>query len=212
VSTPDRGSADADVSRRILQAGDAARRRLARDLHDGAQQHFVTATIDLRLAQAKFTSDPERAKQYLDEALAQAESGLGALRDLVTGIHPPILTHLGLKAAVESLVDDFPIPVELDLTTRRLPAALEESIYFFVSEGLTNVIKHAQASNAAVQIAPCSSLVTVEVSDDGIGGAALGGGGSGLPGLADRVQALSGEFTVAAPPAGGTVLRVVIPL
>jgi signal transduction histidine kinase len=121
------------------------------------------------------------------------------------------LRHLGLQAAVESLADGFPIPVRLDVTDRRLQSALEESVYFFVCEALTNVIEHSEASAAAIQIATGSMLLTVEVSDNGIGGAALGSGG-GLVGLLDRVHALSGEFTVASPPTGGTVLRAAIPL
>jgi signal transduction histidine kinase len=205
-----------DVSRqaprRILEASDAARRRFARDLHDGAQQKFVTAVINLQLAQARFASEPERARDNLAAALDQAESGLGALRDLVAGIHPPVLTHLGLKAAIESLADGFPIPIALSVTDQRLPDALEESVYFVVSEALTNVIKHARATRAGVQIAVGSTLLTVEVSDDGIGGATLSGGGSGLMGLMDRMQALNGELTLASPPTGGTVLLGVIPL
>jgi signal transduction histidine kinase len=201
-----------DVTRRILEAGDSARRRLARDLHDGAQQKFVTTMINLQLAQSKFEIDPERAKRYLDAAVVQAEAGLAELRDLVTGIHPPILTHLGLRAAVGSLTDAFPIPVALDVTERRLPRVLEDSVYFFVSEALTNVVKHAHASRAAVLVAVENALLTAEVSDDGLGGATLASCGTGLLGLLDRVEALEGELTIASPPTGGTTLRAVIPL
>ncbi|HEY2441361.1 MAG TPA: histidine kinase [Solirubrobacteraceae bacterium] len=200
------------MTRRILEAGDSARRRMARDLHDGAQQKFVTTMINLQLAQSKFESDPQRAKRYLDAAVVQAEAGLAELRDLVTGIHPPILTHLGLRAAVGSLTDAFPIPVALDVTERRLPRVLEDSVYFFVSEALTNVVKHARASRAAVQVAAGDALLTVEVSDDGRGGATRASGGSGLLGLLDRVEALDGELTIVSPPTGGTTLRAVIPL
>jgi signal transduction histidine kinase len=201
-----------DGARRILEAADSARRRLARDLHDGAQQQFVTAVINLQLAQAKFAGDPDRAKRHLDTALQQAESGLAALRDLVTGIHPPILTHLGLNAAVQSCLDGLPIPVRLEITDERLPPGVEESMYFFVSEALTNVVKHAHASSAAILIARTNTIVNVEVSDDGVGGADLHAGGSGLMGLVDRMHALGGDLTIASPPTGGTVLRGVIPM
>jgi signal transduction histidine kinase len=167
--------------------------------------------INLQLAQAAFASDPERAKRYLDAGLRQSESGLSALRDFVRGVHPPVLSHLGLSAAVESLADDFPISVKLDVTKQRLPAALEDSVYFFVSEAMTNVIKHAHATEAAIQIA-VGKAVLVEVSDDGIGGATFMGPGSGLEGLVDRVKALGGDVDFASPPSGGTMLRGVIPL
>jgi signal transduction histidine kinase len=208
----ERDQAGREAARRILEAADEARRRLARDLHDGAQQKFVTAVINLQLAQAKFSSDPERAKRYLDAALDQSESGLAALRDFVSGVHPPILAHLGLNAAVESLADGFPIPVELDVTERRFQPALEESTYFFISEALTNVIKHAQASTATVEVRPGATMLTVEVRDDGIGGASLAGGGTGLLGLVDRVEILGGDFAFVSPPAGGTVIRGEMPL
>jgi signal transduction histidine kinase len=168
--------------------------------------------INLRLAQSKFEIDPERARRYLDAAVVQAEAGLGELRDLVTGIHPPILTHLGLEAAVGSLTDAFPIPVALDVTGRRFPSVVEDSVYFFVSEALANVVKHAHARRAAVQVAAGDVLLTAEVSDDGRGGATLTGGGTGLLGLLDRVEALEGELTIASPVTGGTALRAVIPL
>jgi len=203
---------DSGDARRILETADADRRRFTRDLHDGAQQKFVAAINNLRLAQTRFSSEPERAKRHLDAALTQAESGLRALRDLVADIHPPVLAHLGLQAAVESLADDCSIPVSLDITDGRLPVTIEDSVYFFVSEGLTNVIKHARASEARVLIAAGQTLLTVEVSDDGVGGASMTGDGYGLPGLMQRMQALDGELTLASPPTGGTVLRGVLPL
>ncbi|MGA8718071.1 MAG: histidine kinase [Solirubrobacteraceae bacterium] len=206
------GGHDSGSARQILETADADRRRFTRDLHDAAQQKFVAAMNNLRLAQARFASEPERAKRHLDAALTQAESGLRALRDLVAGIHPPVLAHLGLQAAVESLADDCPIPVSLDITDGRLPVVIEESVYFFVSEALTNVIKHARASEAKILIAAGETLLTVEVSDDGVGGASMTDDGSGLPGLMHRVQALDGELTLASPPTGGTVLRGVLPL
>jgi signal transduction histidine kinase len=201
-----------EVRRRILDAGDSARRRLARDLHDGAQQKFVTAMINLQLAQGKFDTDPQRARRYLDDAVLQAEAGLAELRDFVTGIHPPILTHLGLRAALDSLVDALPIPVAMDVTETRFAHILEDSVYYFVSEALTNVVKHAHASRATVRVAAGDTLLCAEVSDDGLGGATLTSGGTGLMGLLDRVEALDGELTISSPPTSGTTLRALIPL
>jgi signal transduction histidine kinase len=199
-------------AKRILAAADADRRRFAQDLHDGAQQKFVAAVTNLQLARTRFASQPDRAREHLDAALAQAESGLSALRDLVAGIHPPILTHLGLQAAVESLADGLPIPVSLEIGDGRLPPAIEETVYYFVAEALTNVIKHARAGEATVMIDVSESILTVEVSDDGIGGAIPTSGSAGLVGLMDRMQAMEGVLTVASPPSGGTVLRGVLPL
>jgi signal transduction histidine kinase len=201
------------TARRILADADHARQRLARDLHDGAQQQFVTAVIDLQLAQSKFTTDPQRAREHLDAALRQSEGGLVALRDLIGGMHPPILTHAGLRAAVTSLADGFPIPLELDIIEQRLPWAHEESVYFFISEALTNVIRHAHATLASVGVRRTGDMVVVvEVVDDGVGGAILTSRGSGLLGLIDRVEALGGEFACSSPTEGGTVIRGLIPL
>jgi signal transduction histidine kinase len=201
------------VARRILADADGARQQLARDLHDGAQQQFVTAVIDLKLAQAKFTTDPQRAQEHLDAALRQSQGGLVALRDFIAGMHPPILTHAGLRAAVSSLADGFPIPLELDIIDQRLPWGHEESVYFFISEALTNVIRHAHATLARVGVRHTEDMVlVVEVIDDGVGGAVLSSRGSGLLGLVDRVEALGGEFVFSSPAEGGTVVRGLIPL
>jgi signal transduction histidine kinase len=134
------------------------------------------------------------------------------LRDFVAGIHPPILTNLGLKAAVVSLADGAPILVEMDVTEQRLPWPLEESLYFFISEALTNVIKHSQATVAEILVAHAAKTLTVEVADDGVGGATLTSGGTGLLGLVDRVQALGGDFWFSSPAGGGTVVRGSVPL
>jgi signal transduction histidine kinase len=208
----DREAREARSAKRILEATDAERRRFAQDLHDGAQQRFVAAVNNLKLARAKLRPEADRAERYLDAALAQAESGLRALRELAAGIYPPILRHLGLEAAVESLTDGFPIPVSLDITTRRFSLEIEENVYFFVAEALTNVIKHADAGAARVMIAAGESVLTIEVSDDGIGVTIPAKDGYALAGLTGRIHALGGEVTVAAPPAGGTVLRGVLPL
>jgi signal transduction histidine kinase len=209
------GGEDADrkAARRILADADGARQQLARNLHDGAQQNFVTAVIDLKLARAKFTTDPQRAQEHLDAALRQSQGGLAALRDFIAGMHPPILTHAGLRAAVSSLADGFPIPLELDIIDHRLSWAHEESVYFFISEALTNVIRHARATLARVGVRHTGDMVlVVEVVDDGVGGAVMSSGGSGLLGLSDRVEALGGEFVFSSPAEGGTVVRGLIPL
>jgi signal transduction histidine kinase len=201
------------AARRILADADGARQRFARNLHDGAQQKFVTAMINLQLAQAKFTTDPQRAREHLDAALRQSQGGLAALRDFIAGMHPPILTHAGLLAAVTSLADGFPIPLELDIIDQRLPSAHEESVYFFIAEALTNVIRHAHATLATVGVRHTGdTALAVEVVDDGIGGAILSSRGSGLLGLSDRVEALGGEFALSSPAEGGTVVRGLIPL
>jgi signal transduction histidine kinase len=197
--------------RRVIEAGDTARQRLARDLHDGAQQQFVTALISLRLAQRKWDSDATRARELLDNGVEQADSGLATLRELVAGIHPPVLAHLGLAAAVEASASRLPFPVRVDVTEQRLPGGIEVSVYFFVSEALTNVLKHAQASSASVQISVEADDLRVEVGDDGIGGARPGVG-SGLVGLADRVGALNGQLDVASTAESGTTLSAQIPL
>ena len=169
--------------------------------------------IDLQLAQAKFTADPRAAREHLDAALRQSQGGLVALRDLIAGMHPPILAHAGLRAAVTSLADVFPIPLELDILDQRLPWAHEESVYFFISEALTNVIQHADATLARVGVRHTGDgMLVVEVVDNGVGGGILGNGGSGLLGLNDRVQALGGEFVFSSPAERGTDVRGLIPL
>ena len=201
------------VSRtRLVTAFDAARQRVTRDLHDGAQQRFVSTIISLQLAQEKWTSDPQRARELLDLALDDAKHGLDDLREIAQGIHPASLTQRGLTAALRALADRLPVPVELELPGHRLPAPVEASIYFFCSEALTNVVKHARASFAAVVVTADDSRCTVEVRDDGTGGAEGRSGTSGLIGLHDRIAALNGVMDIISPAAGGTVLRAWIPL
>jgi signal transduction histidine kinase len=197
--------------RRIIEAGDTARRRLARDLHDGAQQHIVVALIKLRLAQQSW-DDPGEAKVMLDAGVTQADEGLAALRELAAGIHPALLANRGLAAAVEDLAATAPIPTSVEVLEQRLPPALEASVYFFVTEALTNVMKHAQATSAHVRIAQDAELLTIEVGDDGTGGADASAGGIGLVGLADRIDALQGELTVTSEAGLGTTLSARIPL
>jgi signal transduction histidine kinase len=197
-------------ARRIIESEDAQRAQLSRELHDGAQQQLIGCVINLQLAQQKLSEEPDKARQFLGSGLEQAQAALEALRDLVARIHPPILTHLGLRAAVEALAARLPLPVRLDLTDQRLPPAVEASVYVVVAEAVSNVIRHAHASSAAIRIAVEDGLVTVEARDDGIGGADPGAGG-GLARLADRVAALDGELTVTSAAAAGTVVRASIP-
>jgi PAS domain S-box-containing protein len=201
------------AQRRTIEAADDARRRVTRDLHDGAQQQFVNVVINLQLAQQKWTPEPDRARELLDTAAQQAKDGISELRELAAGIHPALLTTRGLLAAVEALADRLPLPVEpLDISVERLPPEIEASVYFLVSEALTNIVKHARATRAGVRIATAAEQLTVEVSDDGVGGAEAHPAGHGLAGLADRVAALDGRFTVRSEASAGTTLRAEIPL
>jgi signal transduction histidine kinase len=196
---------------RVVEAGDTARRRFERDLHDGAQSRLVALALKLRLARMKVEPDSEAA-QLLDESSAELQASLDELRELARGLHPVVLTDRGLNAAVRILADRAPIPVELRaLPPERLPAPVELAVYFVVSEALTNVAKYAQASAASVAIAVADGRVTVEVADDGIGGADIAGG-SGLRGLADRVAALDGTLRVDSPAGVGTRLHAELPL
>jgi PAS domain S-box-containing protein len=197
---------------RMIAAFDAARRRVTRDLHDGAQQRFVSAIINLQLAQQKWSSAPQQAKDLLDLALQDTSGGLDEVREIAAGIHPAILTHRGLAAALDGLAARLPLLVELDVPGARFPPPVESSIYFFCSEALTNVVKHAQASSAWVRVALEGDRCTVEVRDDGIGGADTRAGTSGLIGLRDRIGALKGAIEVSSPVGGGTTVRAWIPL
>jgi PAS domain S-box-containing protein len=197
---------------RIVTTSDAARAAVTRDLHDGAQQQFVNTIINLQLAQQKWSSAPQQAKELLDRALGEAQAGMGELRQIAAGIHPAILTHRGLAAALDALAARLPIPVEIDVTGQRLPDALEASIYFFCTEALTNVVKHARASSAWVRVACADDRCTIEVCDDGIGGAQPRQESSGLIGLHDRIGALGGALQVSSIASAGTTLRAWIPL
>ena len=197
---------------RLVTAFDAARQRVTRDLHDGAQQRFVSTIISLQLAREKWTSDPQRARELLDLALGDAKGGIDDLREIAVGIHPAILTQRGLIAALGALTGRLPVPVQLELPGHRLPDPVEASVYFFCSEALTNVVKHAFASSASVVVAVDDGRCTVEVRDDGIGGARPRSDSSGLIGLHDRIGALNGAVDIISPAEGGTVLRAWIPL
>ncbi len=195
---------------RIVQAGDAERRRLERDLHDGAQSRLVALTLLLRSARTRAPGDSELATM-LDRAVSELQTSLSELRELARGIHPAVLTDRGLVPALHALADRAPVPVEVQADhEERLPGAVESAAYFVVSEALANVAKYAQASQAAVALKHVNGELTVEVTDDGVGGADAARG-SGLRGLADRVAALDGTITLESPAGGGTRLHAAIP-
>ena len=196
---------------RILKAGDEERRRLGRDLHDGAQQQLVSAVISLQLAQKRW-NDGGRARQLVDDALEHAQAAIGDLRELAAGIHPSVLTDRGLHAALETLGSRAPVPVELvTQLPDRLPMSVETTAYFLVAEALTNVGKYARASRASVTVRVAGDELDIEVLDDGVGGANPAAG-SGLRGLADRVAALQGTLDVTSPPGRGTRIHARIAL
>ncbi|MBV8219200.1 MAG: PAS domain S-box protein [Solirubrobacterales bacterium] len=197
--------------RRVIEAADAARARLARDIHDGAQQRFLTALIDLQLAQQKRASDPVRSRELVDVALVQVESGIQTLRELAAGVHPGILSNMGLTAALQTLARRMPVPLSVEVDDLELSPALEASAYFFCLEALANVVKHAKASAAWVRVGAVDGQLWVEVGDDGVGGA-VDSGGTGLVGLRDRIGALEGSVTVRSPRGVGTTLVARIPL
>jgi PAS domain S-box-containing protein len=201
-----------DSRARLVAASDTARQRVTRDLHDGAQQRLVTTVINLQLAQQKWDSAPQRARELLGLALTDAGQAIEQLREIVAGIHPAILTQRGLAPAIGSLTARLPLPVEVDVPGRRLPVSVEASVYFFCAEALTNVVKHARATRAWVRLAVADGRCDVEVGDDGVGGVRLGSTSGGLAGLVDRIGALRGTVDIVSPASGGTVLRACVPL
>jgi len=195
---------------RLVQAGDLARRKLERDLHDGAQSRLVALSLTLRMARNR-AQEPDLVV-LLDHAQEELKTSLAELRELARGIHPAVLTERGLEAAVQSLVQRAPVPVTVDAACAgRLPEPVESAAYFVVSEGLANVAKYAQATQASVALRRVDDRVTIEVADDGVGGADTANG-SGLRGLADRVAALDGTLTLKSPAGRGTQLRAEIPV
>jgi signal transduction histidine kinase len=196
---------------RMLRIGLEERRRLERDLHDGAQQRLVSMALNIRLARAKLNEDPLAAEQLLASAGSELDSALAELRELARGIHPAVLTDRGLATALETLANRAPVPVEVgDLPDERLPEAVELAAYFVVAEALTNVAKYSEASHATVQVDRDNGRVVVEVSDDGIGGADPGRG-TGLRGLADRLAVLEGRLEVESAQGQGTTITARIP-
>lgn len=197
---------------RLVEAGDAERRRLERNLHDGAQQRLVSLALSLRLAAARVRTDPAAAEELLAAAGEELGLALEELRELARGIHPAILTDRGLGPALEALAARSPVPVEVTLSDGdKLPDPIAAAAYFVVSEALANVVKYAGATAVSVRVASGGGGVHVEVADDGAGGADPARG-SGLRGLADRVEALDGRLVVESPRGAGTRVRAELPL
>jgi PAS domain S-box-containing protein len=194
---------------RIVDASDAERKRLERNLHDGAQQHLVVVAQALRLARKEMVDHPERAKELLDRAITSVSTAHADLRELARGLHPALLTERGLVAAIRALALRSSIPVELDLPEDCdgcLAPTIETAAYYVVAESLTNVAKYASATRVAVSVSRVDDRIVVEIADDGIGGADASRG-TGLCGLDDRVSALDGTLTVESPPGVGTTVR-----
>jgi signal transduction histidine kinase len=196
---------------RIVSAGDEERRRLERDLHDGAQQRLLSLGLALQLVRAKLGPDVDGAADLLTEADVELRAALDELRELARGIHPAILTEQGLAAALKSLAERSPVPVTIaSLPDQRLSAPAEAAAYFLVSETLANVAKYAQATHVRINLTHVDGRVLVDIDDDGVGGADPARG-SGLRGLADRVHALDGRLALESPPGNGTHLHAEIP-
>jgi len=194
---------------RLVATADATRRRIERDLHDGAQQRLVSLGLRLRAAQAEL---PRELGAQLDHAVAEAAGALDELGEIARGIHPAILAERGLAPALKTLARRSPVHVDLQVrVTDRLPEPVEVSAYYVIAEALTNAAKHARASTVSVQIEVAGNALLLAVRDDGAGGADFTGG-TGLTGLKDRVEALGGRIFLDSPPGAGTSLRVELPL
>jgi signal transduction histidine kinase len=197
---------------RIIAAADEERRRIERDLHDGAQQRMVAVAVTLGIAEARFKSDPEGALELLQQARVEAQAAVKELRELARGIHPAVLSDHGLGPALEALASRAPVPVDVSgVPDFKLAHEIEACAYFVTAEALTNVAKYAQASCASVELSVEDDRLRVRVRDDGVGGADPATG-TGLRGLRDRVDALDGELAVESPPGGGTTVTVEVPV
>jgi PAS domain S-box-containing protein len=196
---------------RLVEASDAERRRLERNLHDGAQQRLEALSLTMRLAQARLDGDPDEAQRLLENAGEELGAALAELRELARGIHPAVLSEHGLGAALWGVAQRAPLPVEVEtVPEQRLPESVEVAVYYLVSEALVNVARYARASAAKVGVSRSGEHAIVEITDDGIGGADLTRG-SGLRGLADRIGALGGSVEVDSPRGVGTTVRAEIP-
>jgi PAS domain S-box-containing protein len=198
---------------RIISASDVERKRLERNLHDGAQQNLVSVSHAVHLAVRTLHTEPDKAREHLDRALLELNTAHEELRELARGLHPQILSVQGLPAAVRSLAGKAPIPVTVITVdeVERWPPLVESAAYFVVSEALTNVLKYARASSATIRVAQRDEVLVVEITDDGVGGAKPIDG-SGLGGLRDRVEALDGTFEIDSPAGAGTRVRAELPL
>jgi signal transduction histidine kinase len=196
---------------RVVAAADETRRRIERDLHDGAQQSLVRTVIALKLARRTLGRDGGEAANVIDEALEHAERANEELRELAHGILPAVLTRGGLRGGVDALASRAPVPVSVEVTDERMPPALEATAYFIIAEALTNAVKHARAGRVEIRASLNGGALRVEVRDDGVGGAQVGTG-TGLVGLEDRAAAAGGELRVDSPPGEGTILTVTLPL
>ncbi len=195
----------------VMRAMHLERRRIERDLHDGAQQRLVNLAMDLGRAREKMDADPAAARKILDESHVEAKQVLAEMRELVRGIHPAVLTDRGLDAAISAIAGRSPVPVEVDVRLReRLPEEVEGTAYFVVVEALTNIAKHSGATTARVGIVREGNWLRITVEDNGRGGATLKSG-SGLCGLRDRIAALDGSFAFTSPEGKGTRISVEIP-
>jgi signal transduction histidine kinase len=197
---------------RIVTTADQTRRRIERDLHDGAQQRLVTLTMKLRALEGTSGAEAEVLRKEVEQIAAGLDDVLDDLRETARGLHPVILSRGGLEPALKALGRRSPVPVELSVEAqRRLPEPVEVAAYYVVAEALTNTAKHAHASLIRVDADVVDGHLSVSVQDDGVGGANPARG-SGLVGLTDRVEALGGKLTLQSPPDGGTTLRVILPL
>jgi len=196
---------------RLVDVADAERRRLERDLHDGAQQRLLGMGMTLHTLRGRLPKNDTGTDRLIDEATTELRSALTELRDLAQGIHPAVLTDQGLTAALGMLARRCPLPVtvQVDLPDRP-PAAVEAAAYYLTSEALQNTVKHGHATHAVIRVHPETDTLVVDVIDDGIGGASMDAG-TGLRGLQDRVTAINGTLTVHSPPTGGTHLHARLP-
>jgi signal transduction histidine kinase len=213
ASSLERGRDELAASRaRIVASSDDARRRIERDLHDGAQQQLVRLTMQLRAISNTVPPELHELRTELDVVVTGLRSALDDLRELASGIHPPVLAQGGLGPALKELARRSAVPVDLDARVDgRAPDAVEIAAYYVVSEALANAAKHAQATSVAVSAETRDGTLAVVVRDDGVGGADVGGG-SGLVGLRDRVEALGGRISVESEPGAGTTLSIELPL
>jgi signal transduction histidine kinase len=196
----------------VVEAADAARQRIERDLHDGAQQRLVALALTLKLAQLQLPSEPGGPAETMAEAIDELTAATDELRELARGMYPAVLTDAGLPTAVAGLVRRSPIPVDARVDVpERLPARVEATAYFTIAEALANVARHAEATEAEVELTVTDGRLRFRVADDGRGGASLDAG-SGLRGLADRLAAVDGTLRVTSPEGGGTTLEATVPV